>query len=119
MVYEPEKYSIGKTAQTGTKIEAVVIKIDEGRQRDFVDPEVMKKWKNPNPDQKCINVTAEGKSDEQKIQVSKTIAIPEGTNTVNQKSVMAKWIVNYGGAPKVGQKVELVVNADGYFNFRI
>jgi hypothetical protein len=114
MTYNPDVMKIGPTVEEGTRIPGVVIDIKEGKLSEFVSGEITSKWKDADPQQPVINVTMEATHEGNTFRRSQTINLPMGTNC-HAKSKMARWIKINKGAPKVGQKIEMMADQNGYF----
>ena len=116
MAYEPNKIEIGipQTAPPNTRVDGIVIRIEEGTVKQFYSPEALAKYEDRNPEAAAINVVVEHQYNNVPTQRSKTITLPPN-NKAHPKSSMAKWIKQYGKPPEVGQQVKLVANEKGYF----
>jgi hypothetical protein len=116
MAYEPNKIEIGiaQTAPPQTRVDGIVIRIEEGKVKDFYSPEQLAKFEDRNPEAPAINVVVEHNFNNVRSERSKTITLPPN-NKAHPKSSMAKWIKQYTKPPEVGQKVTLIANEKGYF----
>ena len=113
-MYDPAKLSVKKLPIAGTRTEAVVSRIEEGRLGDFVSAEALTKWDNPNPDAKSIRVTA---TNQDGVKADKIMSLPSEGNEVHPRSALGSWDRVYGGFPRVGQKVILLADENGYYRF--
>ena len=116
MAYEPNKMEIGtpQTAPPNTRVDGIVIRIEEGKVKDYYSPEALAKYEDRNPEAPAINVVVEHKYNNIPSERSKTITLPPN-NKAHPKSTMAKWMKQYGAPPAIQQKVVLVANEKGYF----
>lgn len=112
-VYDPDKIVIGSSVPADTVAEVTVISVTPGTKKDFVDAEILAQWKDTDPDAPCINVVCEGTHANTTFTVSKLISTYG--NHAPPKSIMAKWMTRYTGAPKVGQKVRAKTDTQGYW----
>jgi|SRR6056297_1994999 len=113
MVYNTENYEIQEQIAPGQVTQGVIIDIKDGKIKDFVDD--TSKFKDP--DQTCINLTAECQYDAQKYTDSKlfTYIDNEDKMKVPAKSNLGKYKKYYGKMPQTGDQVQMKTNSDGYF----
>lgn len=105
----------GKGAEPGTRLDADITQIEEAVLGAFIDAEVAKTWKDWNPAQPAIRVTATTKDART---FRQTLSLPSDPKQVHVKSKLSKWKKAYGAFPNKGQRVYLISNSDGFFRFQ-
>ena len=115
MTYEPDKFQEKKTARSGERVEAVVVEIKAGKMKDLVSSDVLKTWKNADPESSAIEVTAQTSDG----MIRKRVIGTPKDNYVHPKSNMTTWRKVYGEYPFEKQKIFLVADADGWFQFAL
>jgi hypothetical protein len=115
MAYDHTAFAEGKGAEPGTKLDAEVTLVEEAVLGAFVDAEIGKTWKDFNPAQPAIRITATATDGRKFMQ---TISLPADPKSVHVKSKMAKWRKAYGEFPHKSQKVYLISNSDGFFRYQ-
>lgn len=111
-MYDPKKYKDKKLPRAGDRIDAVVTDIRSGKLSDFVTAEILSTWKC-DPKANAIEVSA--KLDDGYVR-KRTIIVPSD-DQVHPKSNIAKWKKTYGKYPEVDQKIFLVADDEGYYQF--
>jgi hypothetical protein len=112
--YNKENIEEVETPVPGTKIEAVVLDIQSGLLRDFLTPEGLVNWKGCNGAEKAINVTCVNHTEGFKR--SKVLRFPED-GKAHPSSGFGIWKNVYGDYPHTQQKVYLIADAKGYYQF--
>lgn len=116
-MYDHTKLKDMDDIKDGIRGTAVIISITEGERQDFVRLEVAKDWKDFKPEQKCIQIIAETKYEDQNFRMHKTMTLMD-TGVVYKKMKMADWKKVYGNYPHVGQQVE-VYSQKGRWHFLV
>lgn len=112
-LYKPEEYKEKETVKEGTKQKAKVVSIEEGFIGQFIEEEVLSKWKGVDPQSPAIEVTVKADDGSQRKRV---MPIPQD-GYYHKNSNIAKWKRIYGGWPAIGQEVELIADNNGFWNF--
>jgi hypothetical protein len=115
MTYEPDKFVERKSARSGERVDAVVVDIKSGKLSDFISIDTLKTWKNADPNAAAIEIIAETKDG---LKRKRTVPTPKD-NSIHPKSNLAAWRKIYGDYPKVNQKIFLVADVDGWFQFAL
>jgi len=114
MSYNPELLKEIPAPKVGDKTEGAIISIEEGDLQSFVPLEVISaKWKDADPLDRVIKITVETPVGH----FNKIIQLPNKPDCVHPKSNLSKWKKAYGGFPSVGQKVFLLADNDGRYQF--
>ena len=118
MPYDPNKAKAATIPKPGTQDkEATIIKIEDGKTRDFLPKKAIEKWES-GLDDPCIHVTCLGKHDGQEVIVKQRFTYKndeKGDTIVGRKSLLAKFIKVYEYPPEEGKKVILDFDGD-YWN---
>lgn len=114
-IYQPELLELGELVKPGARKEGVVTNIVLGKLTEFIDQSHIDKWPEDKRNDLYLNITCEYDGGTQK---SVLISKPKGF-TVNPRSKLAKWKKMYGDWPQIGQKVYLLADGDGYFQFHL
>lgn len=112
-MYDKEKLEEKPVPEAGDKIKATVIQIDEGKLKDFIDEESLTKWQNATGEEPAIHIIVETEEGEVR---KKTIQVPTD-NKVHPSSNLGKWKTGFKDYPFVGQKIYLLADAQGFFQF--
>lgn len=115
MTYEPEKLKEVELPKVGTQIKGVVSELTEGKLKEFLSAEVLEKWDKSNPDSNQLEVIVELENGQIR---KKLIAMPEGVD-VFPNSNMGKWKKTFGAYPHKGQEVFLIVDSEGFPQFKL
>ena len=116
--YNPENAKKQETVpklKPDSILDGVVVAIEEGKVLDFVKH--LDKW-NGASDQPAIQVIVEVPGEGEVVRIEKlfTHGFEEGTNAIlyHEKSNMGKYEKKYGNIPKVGDKVKVITNSEGF-----
>ena len=108
------EYEEKETPPPGTVVKGVVVNVESGTLKSFLDPNALQKWANCLPEDPALS-----------IQVSvgggvhtEIIALPKD-KIIRGKSKLAKWKKLYGAYPDTGQQVNLVYDAKGYLSLQL
>jgi hypothetical protein len=115
MTYNPTEYTEGIAPKPGDRIDGTITDIETGNLGTFIAPEVAAKWKSFNAQARAIKVTM---TNAENRQFQKVITLPADPKNVPARSRFGKWKKYYGAWPTIGQKVWVLANADGYFDFQ-
>jgi len=104
----------------GTRVDGVVINIRKGLIKDLLPDGVADKW--DNADSEAIEVEVEYEYKGRNYTKRKLMSLPQSflqNKEVSKKANISKWKKSYGDYPKIGQKVFLIADGDGYFQFML
>lgn len=120
MSYNAKAYKETEGLPAGIQEEGVIININDGKVRDFLQEDSRKAWEG-DLDQTAINVEIELKHKEQLIRLSKIFTYKEEGEETNfaANSNLGKYRRFYGKLPEVEDKVKCMTNEDGYFRLTI
>ena len=96
----------------GERSTAVVCDVQVGTAKEILKDK-LDKWKNVTPDSRMLDVWVEEEKTKEK--THKTMTLPDRPTFVKKNSTMGKWILLYGGAPIVGQKVNVIMKKNNYW----
>lgn len=113
--YNPQGYSEKPMPMIGSKMKAEVTDIKQGRLGELISPEVLKGWRNSDPESPAIEIVA--LLEDGSIR-RRTIVLPTETE-VHPQSNLGKWRTIFGEYPSVGQKVYLVADVKGFYQFPV
>ena len=116
MEYKAEDVKVLEKPPSGTRIQAQVVLIETGVLKDFIPFETLLKWKEQKPEKPVINVTSQLDNGDKR---SIVLSLPTDGKSAHHLSKLAKWVKSYGGAPSVGQKVYLIADGQGYYQYHI
>ena len=119
MTYNPDKAVEKKIPESGDTTEALIISINDGKIKDFVIGDALKKFENP--DAIAIHVISQGKYDNRFYECKTLFSYEEvnGHIEFDARSNLGYFKKQYGTIPTVGQKVKHIANAKGYFKLLI
>lgn len=107
----------------GMASEGVIIKITDGKSRDFIKSEEAKKEWQGDLDQPAIDVEIETKYKEKSFKLSKlftySISSDNGKTMYGPTSNLGKYKAYYNKLPEIGDKVKLLSNKKGFFRILI
>ena len=103
--------------QPGDKAEGVVIDIRRGKIKELLPEEVLEKWRS-DPEQEAIEVIVEYAWSGMHWQKRKILTLPTG-EVISKKSNLYKWKKAFGDYPKIGQRVFLIADSEGYFQLKL
>lgn len=106
-MYGDKSYTVKPLPKVDTVIQAEVIGIVEGTFEEFVEPQYLDNFKNP--ESACIELeikTVDG------YKIKRLIALPEDEE-VSPKSDFGKYISKYDSAPKIGDTVNCIYTKKG------
>ena len=114
MTYDHEKSEAKASLPEDTIFDGAITNIRDGVVRDFVLPEHLGSWKNP--DSRAISVHVELQHAEQVHKFDEIITyVNEGEKTVyTKRSKLGKFAEKYKQLPSVGLKIKAILNAKGY-----
>ena len=115
-LYQPELLELGTLPKPGDRKEAVITSIECDKLKNFLTKEVLEKsWPTESWDRTYLQITCQYDGG-----VDKSILMgkPKGTS-VSPRSKLAKWKKAYGDWPTVGQKVYLLADGNGYYQFHL
>ena len=118
MTYNPDKSKEQPTIPADTIVDGTVVKIDDGMVKDFVSD--LTKWEGAG-DSPAINVNIETKHNDNEYKVSKLFTYREenGATLYSSRSNLGKFKAKYGEIPKVGTKVKLMTDKDGFLRLKL
>lgn len=116
-MYEPNSYVEKKLeprekVNEGTVKDDEIISVEEGTLGKLIknwDAYVAGSQGEPDPNQAAIEVKSV-------LGARMTISLPK-TKEYHPKSNFGKWAKRYKSPPQVGQKVKVIANENGFFNF--
>lgn len=121
MEYNPDKCRVVTAKgmyEADSIVEAVIVNIESGRVKDFVKN--LTGWKDP--DQTAILVHTEAKQGEQVVKDTHVFTIiygKDGAVEYNVKSNIGKYASKYGHLPKVGDKIRIMTNSEGFGHIKL
>lgn len=115
MVYDPKKFKEIEMPKIGTSIKGKVTDLNEGILRDFLSPDILEKWDKSDPESKQLEVVILLENGQTR---KKLVALPDD-GQVFPSSNMGKWKKTFGAYPHIGQEVFLIVDAEGFPQFKI
>lgn len=116
MAYDKNSFAEAKKPVVGERIDAVITTIEEATLAEFIPAEAAKKWENFDGKIKAIKITAMT-SDNRTFH--KVLTLPADPKNVNAKSNFARWKKVYADWPHPEQKVFLLADDNGFFNFLV
>lgn len=111
------EYTEVEPARQGERADGVVVSVERGVLKDFVDKELLDKWFS-SPSQEVICVLVEGKFQGVSVRDRKILTLPSDKG-IRKNSNLYKWKRLFGSYPFVGQKVFLVADAEGFFRLTL
>lgn len=117
MVYNAESFVEKKAPSPGSLSQGVVVNVDDGKVKDFVQGDALEKWHDP--EQMAINVEFEIVFENEKCVSNEIFSYQNDSDkrvVVSDRSKLGKYKKKYGGLPKVQDKVVVMANQDGYWN---
>lgn len=119
MTYDHEKSELKNSLPEDKIFDGAIVDIRDGVVRDFVLPEHVGKWKEP--DSRAINVYVEIKHDGMNYKFDEIITyINEGDKTIyTKKSKLGKFAEKYGKLPVAGLEIKAMLNKKGYLAIKL
>lgn len=114
-IYDPNAMTEKPLPKVGDKVEGSVTDIKSGRLGDLIPADVLAKWENADPEAPAIEIVAQ--LDDGSIR-RRTVQIPSD-DKVHPQSNLAKWRKAYGAYPSVGQRIYLLADAQGFYQFQV
>lgn len=115
-MYNAKNVQIVKNLEPGILKEGIIIEIEDGKIKDFVKGDSLKKFRDP--EHSCIQVTTETKYKGEPFRDMKLFTYKEGEDSLTQvqsNSNLGKYYSYYNKLPEVGDKVKLMTDGDGFF----
>lgn len=114
-MYDPNALSERPMPEAGDKIKAEVTDIKPGKLGELISADVLAKWDNADPEAPAIEIVAQCEDGSIR---RRTIQVPVD-DRVHPSSNLAKWKNAYGAYPSVGQRVYLLADAKGFYQFQV
>lgn len=117
MAYNAENAKETQGIPAATKAEGIVIDIQDGKTKDFVQN--LENWKG-DPNRSAINLIVEVRHGETSFKVSKLFNYEDKEVTeYTSNSNLGKYKKYYNKLPQVGDRVKVLTNAEGFFRLLI
>lgn len=101
----------------GDKAEGVVIDLRKGKIKELLPEEVLEKWKT-DPEVEAVEVVIEYEWNGMHWTKKKLLTLPQG-DVISKKSNLYKWKKTFGDYPRIGQRVFLIADSEGYFQIKL
>jgi len=103
--------------KTGDKADGVVIAIKRGKVKELLPEELLEKWKSDH-EAEAIEVEVEYAWQNNTYTKRKILTLPNG-DIISRKSNLYKWKKAFGDYPRIGQKIYLIADGEGYFQIKL
>lgn len=114
-LYDPNALVERPMPKVGDRMEATITDIKSDKLGNLIPPEILVKWESGDANAPAIEIVAECSDGAIR---RRTIQLPVD-NQVHPNSNLAKWRNSYGSFPSVGQKVFLLADTKGFYQFLV
>lgn len=114
MTYNPDVLQTKQLPKAGDRVDAEITEINSGKIGDFVDKDVLEKWRNADAESPAVEIVAKAEGFSRR----KAMNMP-ADGQVHPQSNLAKWKKHYGDYPRVGQKIYLIADEEGFYQFAV
>ena len=109
-----KEYQEKEIPPAGTVVKGVLVVVESGLLKSYLDPNALQKWANCSPDDPALSVQISTESGVH----TEVIALPKD-KIIHGRSKLGKWKKLYGSYPEPGQQVNLVYDAKGYLQLQL
>jgi len=115
-MYNAKKNEQIEGLKVGISKQSVITQINDGKVKDFLTEEGKGNWKG-DLDHTAIEIVIETNYNDETYNTGRifTYTEKEGVTTFKSNSNLGKYFRTYGKLPEVGDQVQMMTDANGYF----
>jgi len=118
MAYDPEKGKEMEYLPKDSVLDATIVEIADGKTEDFVKN--LQKWQG-DPKSPAINITMACMVEDSPVTLSQVFTYAEsgGKTAYSANSNLGKYVRKYGNLPKVGDKIKIMTDKEGFGKVKV